>query len=81
MKKSINLENVILSDSGTPIAFLNARVSVGYESLNIVINVVDEKTLSINKGLFKRELDTFLDGIKTEAITNGWEALADNQTE
>lgn len=75
MKKSINLENAVLSDSGTPIAFFNAKISVGYENLNISINVIDEKTLSTNIDLFKKQFESFIDSVRTEAMNNGWDAL------
>lgn len=78
MKKSINLENTVLSDSGIPIAFFNARISIGYENINLSMNVVDEKSLLINPDLFKREFNSFIDGIKNEAINNGWTALQES---
>lgn len=81
MKKSINLESTVLSDSGIPIAFFNARISIGYENINLSMNVVDEKNLLANTELFKREFNSFIDGIKNEAINNGWEALKDIETE
>lgn len=75
MKKSISLDNSILSDGGIPIAFFNAKISVGYENLNISINVIDEKTLSTNIDLFKKQFESFIDSVKTEAMNNGWDAL------
>lgn len=81
MKKSINLDNVVLSDSGTPIAFFNARISIGHENISLSMNIPEEKSILENAELFKREFSSFIEEIKNEAINNGWDALKDTETQ
>lgn len=78
MVKSMNLQDSIKGDNGLPIASLNAQIGLDYGGLNISVHVIDKSNLESNKDLFRTKFETFIENIKTEAITNGWEALKTN---
>lgn len=81
LNKSMNLQKEVRVDENRVIAFLNAQISVGYSNINISIQVIDKEYINLNPDILKMEYDSFMEDIKSEAIKNGWEALADNQTE
>lgn len=81
LNKSLNIQKEIKNTNGSIIGFLNAQISIGYGNINFSIQIMDKSYVVNNPDILKMEYDSFMEDIKTEAITNGWEALADKQIE
>lgn len=81
LNKSLNIQKEIKNTNGSIIGFLTAQISIGYGNINFSIQIMDKSYMVNNPDILKMEYDLFMEEIKTEAITNGWEALADKQIE
>ena len=78
LNKSINLQKEVRVADRT-IAFINSQISVGYGSINFSIQVTDKDYITSNPSLLKDEYDAFLNEIRNEAISFGWEALKETE--
>lgn len=74
LKRSTSLGKEIKNEDKV-VAFLNAQVTSGYESINFSIQIIDKQYIGNNPLILKQEYESFMEDIKNEAINNGWEAL------
>ena len=77
--KSINLQKEIKNSENKTVAFLTGQISIGYGAINSSVQIIDKDYITSNPSLLKDEYDAFLNEIRNEAISFGWEALKETE--
>lgn len=79
LNKSLNIQKEIKNDNGSVVGFLTSQISVGYGAISFSFQVIDRTYIENNPEIIKLEYESFMQEIKSEAISSGWLALKDKE--